>query len=84
MQLKKDKFFERYINDWPITECLKERFRNQWSYNNRRARARAAAECDSIESLEWKGDEANKANEGDVSDKGDKGDAGDASNDEDL
>ena len=93
MQLKKDEFFKCYINDWPIAEYLKERFRNQQSYNNRRALARAAAERDSMESSEGegdKGDEANEGNEGDVSNegdasnKGDEGDAGDASNDEDL
>ena len=93
LQLKKDESFERYINDWPIAEYLKEQFRNQRSYNNCRALAHAAAEHNSMESLEGegnKGDEANEGNEGDVSNegdasnKGDEGDAGNASNDEDL
>ena len=67
--------------------AVTERFRNQQSYNNRRALARAAAERDSMESSEGegdKGDEANEGNEGDASNKGDEGDVGDASNDEDL
>ena len=75
------------LNNWPIVEYLKERFRNQQSYNNCRALAHAAAEHDSMESSEGegdKGDEANEGKEGDASNKGDEGDPGDASNDEDL